>query len=245
VVLVAAISFFGHFAVRVLGHHRGILTTGLFGGLASSTGLTLHFARLSRRTRGLDMLLAIGIILALAMSMPRMILVAAFVNLLLARSVAVALLVMTAATLASALLLWSRLKTSSLRAPRRLGPPFRLKETLRFAILLITITLASAAGVHLFGSTGVYAIAVIGGIGNLTAVTLSIAQLSQSTVAADTAVRALIIAAMSSVLFKGLLAYMLGGRRLGLLVAMSAFGVAVIGGVVLYVFPQVPALLLS
>jgi len=244
VVLVAAISFAGHFAVRLLGQARGILTTGVFGGMASSTALTLHFARLARRTRGLDTLLAVGIILAQAMGMPRMILVALAASPMLAWAAALPLGIMMTIALAVALLMRWRLDTTTLRAPRRMGPPFRLKDTLRFAILLITITLASAAGVHLFGDAGVYVIAAIAAMGDLTAVTLSMAQLSHTSISTDTAARALVVAAISSVLFKSLLAYTLGGPRLGLTVGASAAGVAVTGAGALYLMQTglIPAL---
>ena len=56
VVLIASISFVGYFAIRIGGAENGILFTGLFGGLASSTALTLYFSRRSRddgRSRGL------------------------------------------------------------------------------------------------------------------------------------------------------------------------------------------------
>ena len=79
-------------------------------------------------------------------------------------------------------------------------------------------------------------------MGDLTAVTLSVAQLGQGGLPLDTAVRALVIAAISSVLFKSLLAFALGGRRLGLLVAASAACVAVAGVVALYVLIAYPAL---
>ncbi|MGD8803934.1 MAG: MgtC/SapB family protein, partial [Gammaproteobacteria bacterium] len=48
VVLVASISFTGYFAIKIAGTRRGTVLTGLFGGLASSTALTLHFSRMSR-----------------------------------------------------------------------------------------------------------------------------------------------------------------------------------------------------
>jgi uncharacterized membrane protein (DUF4010 family) len=49
VVLIASISFAGYVATRVFGDKRGAALTGVFGGLASSTALTLHFARLARQ----------------------------------------------------------------------------------------------------------------------------------------------------------------------------------------------------
>src|SRR5699024_3229347 len=72
VVLVAGISFVGHFAVRLLGQTRGILLSGAVGGIASSTALTASFARLARRRPSLSNLLATGTILAQAVTLPRM-----------------------------------------------------------------------------------------------------------------------------------------------------------------------------
>ncbi|MES1928393.1 hypothetical protein SADO_04020 [Salinisphaera dokdonensis CL-ES53] len=230
VVLVAAISFAGHFAVRVLGQTRGILTTGVFGGLASSTALTINFARLSRRTRGLDDLLAVGIVLSLAMGMVRMLIVAAAANPALARAAWIGLATLMAVALIAAALLRWRIDTSGLRAPRRHGPPFRLKETLRFAVLLIGITLAANAAHETIGSAGVFVVAAVAAMGDLTAVTLSIAQLASDGVDTETAAQALVVAAISSVLFKSVLAFCLGGRRLGLFVAASASSMALAGG---------------
>lgn len=48
VVLIAGISFVGYFAIKIGGARRGILFTGLFGGLASSTAVTLHLSRLGK-----------------------------------------------------------------------------------------------------------------------------------------------------------------------------------------------------
>ena len=51
VVIVAGLSFFGYAAIRLGGASLGILVTGLFGGLASSTSTTLALSRLVRGAR--------------------------------------------------------------------------------------------------------------------------------------------------------------------------------------------------
>src|SRR5699024_5592028 len=136
VVVVALISFAGHFAVRVLGQNRGILLTGIFGGLASSTALTMHFARLSKRTQGLDGVLATGIVVALAISIPRIIIITLFVSPSLASKASIPLGIMTVCGLAIALVVRWLSKSGDVRVPKRLGPPFQLSETIRFALLV-------------------------------------------------------------------------------------------------------------
>ncbi|WP_279452282.1 MgtC/SapB family protein [Aeromonas hydrophila] len=64
VVVIAGISFCGHFAVRLLGTRAGLVLTSILAGLASSTALTLQFARLNKEQGGLERLLATGILLA-------------------------------------------------------------------------------------------------------------------------------------------------------------------------------------
>ena len=53
VVVIAGISFCGHFAVRLLGTRSGLVLTSMLAGLASSTALTLQFARLNKEQGGL------------------------------------------------------------------------------------------------------------------------------------------------------------------------------------------------
>lgn len=229
IALVAAISFIGHFAVRVLGHTRGILFSGAFGGLASATALTVSFARVARRRSGLSDLLATGTILAQAVAFPRMLAVTWFVSQALAANTLIPLAAMTAASLACGLILHWRSTTATRKAPRNLGPPFRMKETARFGLLLVAITLISAAMHHYFGAAGVYLVAALGALTNLTAVTLSIAQLANQGLDNSVATFALVIAAISGALFKAVLAGWLGGRHLGVRVGSAAVVAAMAG----------------
>ena len=51
-VVTAGLSFCGYVAVRLIGPERGVMLTGLLGGLTSSTAATLNFARLSAPSVG-------------------------------------------------------------------------------------------------------------------------------------------------------------------------------------------------
>lgn len=229
VVLVAGISFVGHFAVRLLGQTRGILISGAVGGIASSTALTASFARLARRRPQLSSLLATGTILAQAVTLPRMLAVTWFVSRPLAWNTLIPLAAMTVVTLLCGLVLHWRRTTNVKKAPRNLGPPFRMKETLRFGALLVVITLISAAMNHHFGAAGVYLVAALGALTNLTAVTLSVAQLASQGLDQAVATQALIIAAICGGLFKAMLAGWLGGRKFGAAIGMAATIAALTG----------------
>ncbi|TQE98489.1 MAG: DUF4010 domain-containing protein, partial [Spiribacter salinus] len=64
VVLVAGLSFFGYAAIRLGGASLGLLMTGLFGGLASSTSTTLALSRLVRVETDLVSHAAAGVVIA-------------------------------------------------------------------------------------------------------------------------------------------------------------------------------------
>jgi small basic protein len=64
VLLLAAISYGGWFAVRIAGERAGLLLTAAFGGLASSTAVTLTYARLARAHRAPAAILGAGIAVA-------------------------------------------------------------------------------------------------------------------------------------------------------------------------------------
>jgi len=77
VVLISAISFVGYFAVKMIGAGRGILLTGMFGGLASSTAVTLSLSKLAKVSKGGEQIFAAGVIAASTTMFPRILLVSA------------------------------------------------------------------------------------------------------------------------------------------------------------------------
>jgi uncharacterized membrane protein (DUF4010 family) len=79
-IVLAAVSFVGYIAVRVLGEHRGIAAAGLAGGLASSTATTVTFARLAREQKNAAGLLAGGILLAGAVMLARILVIVVALN---------------------------------------------------------------------------------------------------------------------------------------------------------------------
>lgn len=72
-VLISSISFAGYIAIRAMGPRRGLGMTGLLGGLASSTAVTLSFSSTARKRPELVMTCTAAIVLACSTMFPRMI----------------------------------------------------------------------------------------------------------------------------------------------------------------------------
>lgn len=214
VVLIASLSFIGYFAMKIAGAEKGVVVTALAAGMASSTALTLHFARLAHKQAGLKNLLAAGILIACGTMFPRMLLIASLVNTALFTVLLLPMLVMTAVTLLSATLIWRR---TSKRAPDALAPvsnPLELKPALVFGGLLMLVMLLGKAALAFFGEAGLYALAMVSGIADVDAINLTLSRMSLAELHLDVVMTGIVIAAASNSLIKGLLAVLVGGRGL-------------------------------
>ena len=103
VIFIAAISFAAYCAVKIAGTERGILLTGILGGLVSSTGVTLHLSRLA--VEGVERkVIAAGILVASATMFVRVLLLAAVLNSALAKMLSLPTFAMALWLLAAAFL---------------------------------------------------------------------------------------------------------------------------------------------
>lgn len=229
VVLIAGISFVGYFAIRIVGHRRGILATGLFGGLASSTALTLSLSRLAGRDRDLSPLLAAGVLLAAGTMFPRILVEIMVVNPALLSATAPAMLVMMGISYAGVPLLVRRGMRGNPTRDVSVNNPFELLPALKFAALLIVVMLAAELALQWFSDEGIYAVAALSGLTDVDAITLSLSRMARDRISDEVAVTAIVIAACVNTLVKGVLASVIGGRLMAMYV-MSVTLCAAAGG---------------
>lgn len=220
VVLIAAISFVGYFAVKIGGAARGTVFTGLAGGLASSTALTLHFSRLAARDPALARVLATGILLACGTMFPRMLLVASLLNRELFQPLLVPALAMAVCVYAPALFYLRRQSRVQSYEASPLRNPLELRTALGFGLLLAVVMLLGKALQELSGEAGVLVLAAASGVADVDAITLSLARMSGEDLALAVAAIGVVIAGAINSLVKGAMAGVIGGRAIGLRVAL-------------------------
>jgi len=239
VVLIAGINFTGYMAIKLAGARRGVLLTGLFGGLASSTATTIGLARLAKGTTTLKRLAAAGIIVAATTMLPRMLLVAAVVAPPLALRLAGPLLLGTLTGCGAAAWLWQR-------ARRRAAPddvarrnPFELAVALQFGALLAVVMVLSYALQAWLGHAGLYLLGAVSGLSDVDAVTLSLgARVGEASLGAEVAAVAILLAAAVNTLVKAALAAAISGAELAWRVALGA--AAILAGGALGLLLPVP-----
>lgn len=234
VILITGISLVGYIAVRLLGSTRGLLMTGLFGGLASSTAVTLSFARIARKHPTYSSTLAAGTILAAGTMFPRILVEVAILNSKLVEALLVPLLVMMVISYAGVIWLVKQPAAPMLQ-PQSLpiNNQFHFVPALQFALLLIVIMLATELALAHFDDEGLLVMAALSGITDVDAITITVSQLALVDINESTAVLAILIAAVTNTLVKAAIVWFIAGRRMAYQV-LTVFTLALSAGLLTF-----------
>ncbi len=239
VVLVSGLGFFGYVAVRIFGEDKGILFTGILGGLASSTATTLAMSRRSRAFPDTGRLCALAVSLACTVMLGRVAVMVGAVGisgptgLELLASVAPWLAVLAVPGIVFAVQSWRHLsgRHPAVASAQEVRNPLSLRIAVQFAILYALIVLLVRWANDVFGGAGVYWASFISGLTDVDAIALSLSQLQESgTIDTGEATRALLVAAGANSLLKAVIAVSLGARTMRLPIALVLGCTVVLAG---------------
>ncbi|MEX2404873.1 MAG: DUF4010 domain-containing protein, partial [Balneolales bacterium] len=111
--------------------------------------------------------------------------------------------------------------------------PAQLKTAITFGLLYGIMLLAVAFLNERFDEDALYVVAVVSGFTDVDAITLSLSQIiKQGDISVDLGWRLILLASLSNLLFKGILAATLGTKKLAKWVGIS-FGISIISGLLL------------
>jgi uncharacterized membrane protein (DUF4010 family) len=229
VVLISAIGLAGYVALRWLGS-RGLVLTGLLGGLVSSTAVTLGYSRMAKTESGLGAGLAAGVLAASAVMYPRVLGEAAVVAPALADQLAIPLLAMGVVVSGAALAVWFRPGRGPEQDPElELKNPLSLSVALGFGLLYAVITLASAFLLNEVSASSVQLVGAISGINDVDAITLATANLVQDGLSPEVGGRTVLIAVSVNTMVKAGLAWVIGAGWYRRAVAAGLVPAAILG----------------
>ncbi len=233
VVLIASLSFAGYFAIKLAGARQGIMLTSIFGGLVSSTALTLYLSKLSQEKK-LQRIIAAGALVAAATMFPRVMIEVVVVNPKLLQVIWLPLAGMMLVSYAYAWILW-RHKGEVKQLKYQPNNPFELGAAIRFGLILAAIML-SAKGIRTwFGDAGLYTLSGISGIIDVDAITLSIAKMTTQSLPLEVGGKAIILAVMVNTLVKmGLILFL--GIRLLKKYALPGYFLTILSGSLVFLF---------
>ncbi|WP_018857683.1 MgtC/SapB family protein [Rhizobium sp. 42MFCr.1] len=230
-ITIAALSFAGYAAIRLMGPGRGVLLAGAAGGLVSSTALTLSFARYSAQAPEGARHLAAGAGIAGALSFARVLVIASALSFTLLAPLAAALVPAIIGFLAAALFSVWRSETATKAPEIDLKNPFELTTVISFALLLGLISLVSKIAIEYVGPSALFVVAAISGLVDVDAITLSTARLAGSTIDVIKAADVILIAVAVNAVTKVVLAFTAGRREYAMALGLASVVAVALGAI--------------
>lgn len=230
VVIVSFLNFIGYFLVKFVGSRKGILLTAILGGLISSTAVAWNYAAKSKQNPELSHQYGAGIVIASAIMFPRLALLTALFNTTVLNYLIVPSLLLTLICLIPALLML-RKDTGKAETNIDLGNPLNVLNALGFAVIFVVILYAVYFGNDYFGENGLYYSALIAGLADTTAITISMAKFAGNDGNAQLSALVIIASTLSNTLVKLGIATLKGSKITGKLVGYI-FGAIILVGII-------------
>jgi uncharacterized membrane protein (DUF4010 family) len=212
VVLIAGVGLAGYAALRLVGQQRGAVMLGVLGGLVSSTATTLSFSRHARASREMMPVAVIVIVLANLVVLVRLgVLAAVLAPGVLTQLLPVLFGGLVAGGLGAAYGV-HRLRPQGELPPLAMANPTELRTALGFGLMYAVVLLAAAWLSDWLGSSGLYAVALISGLTDVDAITLSsLRLLSLDKLSVAVLVNVITLAVLANLVFKAALTLTIGG----------------------------------
>jgi uncharacterized membrane protein (DUF4010 family) len=230
VVAVSTVSYGSYVIQKLTKGQGGVLLAALLGGAYSSTVTTVVLAKRAKR-EDRPHLFAGGILIASGMMYARLAGLVSLFNRNLIAKLGVPFAVLALVALAAGWI-WTRWPDAHTGpVAREFEPknPLELRAALLFATLFLAMLAATDLVLTYFGRTGVYSLAALMGVTDVDPFIMGMTQAGGTTTSLTVAACAILIAAASNNLVKGIYAYSMSDRQtgiqsFGLLAALAAAG---------------------
>ena len=234
VVLIVGISLAGYMVYKFFGEKAGVMMGGILGGIISSTATTVSYARRSRQAKGSSKLAAQVILIASTVVFVRVLMLIAATAPASLREAGPPLGAMLGVMMVLSVGTWFVDRHAKVQMPPQ-DNPTELKSAILFAALFALVTLGVAAAKEHFGQGGLYVVAVLSGLTDMDAITLSTTQIVKSgQTDVHTGWSLILAAALANLVFKAGTTAVLGDRKLFLRVS-ALFGVAFAAGILILI----------
>lgn len=204
IVLISGVSLMGYIALRFIGQRYGAVLLGIFGGLVSSTATTMVFTRRSSGDNpDLEKLAVVVILLANLTVLVRLAVISAVISPAILSKLLPILGTGLMLGLIMAVFWWRDLtRQENIPIPETKNPA-ELTTAAGFGMLYAVVLLLSAWLSDIAGSSGLYMVAIISGLTDVDAITLSSLRLLEiGKLQATEAVTAITLAIIANIIFK-------------------------------------------
>lgn len=235
VTLIVGISVIGYFIYKFVGKKTGIISNGVLGGLISSTATTVSYARKTADNTSISKVAAFVITIASAISMVRVLVEVGVVvpGALGVVAVPIVAEIVVILVVCSVLFYLINKDQSDDKMPEPKNPA-QLKSAIVFGLLYGFILLAVAFAKEEFGNNALYIVSIISGLTDVDAITLSLSELMrEGSLQGTVGWKLILLASLSNLVFKGIMAVVMGSKELAKWVMLS-FGISLVAGLFIF-----------
>lgn len=215
VILVSGLSFLAYILVKFLGTDRGIVLSGILGGVVSSTAVAWIFSHKSQKTPGIAVSSAIAILAASTLMVPRVFVWVYIFDRSLVTPLLLPLAILFAGGIIVSYIFYRQFRPDDKNeAELQLDNPLSLRGAILFAILYMGILLLVEFANDKLGSSGTYLTSVVAALPNIDAITISMAKLGGASIARQVALNAILLATLSNTIVKVAISLWFGSKSM-------------------------------
>ncbi len=219
ILLIAGISYFGYFSIKLLGSRLGIFLTALLGGLTSSTAVAVAFSKMASNNNNAPCaLLGGGITLATAMIGPRLLIMIGILNISLLSYISPVLIVLTLIPAFAVIwIVYRYQRNEKFSAEIKLKNPLQLTTAAFYGVALSILFLIVHLIENYFGTAGIYTLAALSGIADVDAISITLAKTSEpvsDNLTMNVAANGILIAVLVNTVVKAIISQVIGGWKI-------------------------------
>jgi uncharacterized membrane protein (DUF4010 family) len=230
VVLISGVSLAGYVALRLISQNYGAVLLGTFGGLVSSTATTLVYARRSKTNQSMIQIAVVVILIANLVVLIRLSVFSAIIS----PSLLPQLLPILGTGLFLGLIItlyrWRKIDHQHKMPTLDVKNPAEIQIAAGFGLLFAVVMFLAAWLSNIAGSFGLYAVALVSGLTDVDAITITSLRLyERGKLEITETVTAISLGIMSNIAFKLGLIFFIGGsllaKRCALGMIATGFGI--------------------
>jgi uncharacterized membrane protein (DUF4010 family) len=235
VVLTSGIGFVGYFLMKFLNSKRGLLLTGILGGMVSSTVVSWVFSKRSKENPILSSSYAIAIFAAATVMIVRVLVWVYIFNKSMVKGLLLPIVIMILAALSVTLYFYKKQHSKPSDSEKiPLGEPLNIRDAVFFGILYTGILILVSYASTEYGDKGIYISSAISALTDIDAITISMSKLGGSNINYLTAQNATLLAILTNTIIKISLSLWFGSKQLKKYVLVG-YGLIFLAGVIGFV----------
>ncbi len=232
IVLTSGIGFVGYLLMKFMGSNKGLLFTGIFGGLVSSTVVSWIFSKKSKEAPSFSNGFALAIFASATIMIVRVLFWVFLFNKDMLRGLTIPLVVVLLSAIGVTLYFYrkqQRKHRSTEKLP--LGEPLNIRDAVFFGILYSGILLLVSYASSEYGEKGIYVSSAISALTDIDAISISVSKLAGDSIQFLTAQNAILLATLTNTIIKIGISLWFGSRQLKKNILIG-YGIIFIAGII-------------